>query len=93
MMQAYSSVFTPRAPSGEGLAGPSREVTVARAELLRLPACRGLRIACLSGCAWLTIERQWQDIVLERGEVLVLNDKAPVFVSGLPEARLRLTPA
>lgn len=92
MMQARAERTVPRVavPWKTGGAREPREFTLDKAALLELPRARGWRVECLSGRAWLTIDGELQDIVLEAGEVLTLVRQAPVFVSGLPQATVRV---
>jgi hypothetical protein len=45
-----------------------RPVALPRGTIVTLPDAAGLRIACLRGCVWLTVDDDPRDIVLERGE-------------------------
>src|SRR5437016_2059120 len=45
-------------------------------------ACR-THIACLAGTAWITIDRDPRDVVLERGESFVVDSNANVVVTAL----------
>lgn len=88
--QAHRTVSRLVAPWKTRVAMQSCEFTLGRAALLQMPSGQGLRIECLNGCAWMTIDGELQDIVLEPGDVLTLGRHAPVFVSGLPRASVRV---
>lgn len=88
---AYLSVFVPFDRAAWCTEPPYREAALDREALLRLPAGRALSIECAQGCAWITIEGQSEDIVLAGGEALVLERHARVFISGLPEASVRIS--
>ena len=45
-------------------------------------ACRA-RIACLAGSAWITIDGDSRDLVLERGESFVVDSNANVIVAAI----------
>ena len=45
-------------------------------------ACR-VRIACLAGTTWITIDGDPRDVVLERGESFVVDSNADVIVTAL----------
>ncbi|HEX2539661.1 MAG TPA: DUF2917 domain-containing protein [Caldimonas sp.] len=48
----------------------------------------GTRLECLSGRAWITLDGDLRDVLLERGESFVVDRKAPVmvFAVGAPAA-------
>lgn len=50
------------------------------------------RIACVSGCAWITQEGDPNDVVLRAGESLHVEAAGAVVLQGLPRARLALRP-
>lgn len=88
--QAHRTVTALMAPWKPGAADEQREFTLSRAALLQIPGGPGRRIECLNGRAWVTIDGELQDIVLEPGDVFTPGRHASVFVSGLPEASVRV---
>lgn len=50
---------------------------------LRLAGARGTRVRSMAGTLWITTDGDHRDLVLERGESLVIDSDAPVLVSPL----------
>ena len=63
-------------------------VNLARHQTLKLTQARDTRLSVAAGLAWVTIDGQLRDIVLERGDSFVVdsNEKVVVFALDGPAA-------
>lgn len=68
--------------------------SIARQQILRLPAALGQRIECLEGCVWITMDRDRRDVVVAAGEVFTADRHQRVLVHALQPSCVRwLRPA
>ncbi|HET9821422.1 MAG TPA: DUF2917 domain-containing protein [Burkholderiaceae bacterium] len=71
-------------------AAACERVTLARRELLDVPAPRGRRVTCHHGRLWLTFEGCRADIVLEAGDTHRCRERGRLVVQALRDAIVEL---
>ncbi|WP_298931910.1 DUF2917 domain-containing protein [uncultured Ramlibacter sp.] len=65
---------------------------LARRALYSLPDAAGLRISCLAGSLWITLDDDPRDIVLEAGRSLDVDAHRRAIVYALEASQLRVAP-
>jgi hypothetical protein len=65
---------------------PNARLTLAHNQMARLVSACNTRVECLSGVAWITVDGDPRDVVLSRGESLVIESAAPVIVHAIQGA-------
>ncbi|MBI3369686.1 MAG: DUF2917 domain-containing protein [Burkholderiales bacterium] len=65
-------------------------IALQRGELRHLPHAQGLRVECLTGSLWLTIDGDPRDIVLSPGEGFTVDRRGDVIISALDASRALL---
>lgn len=53
----------------------------------------GLRVECLAGCVWITLDCDVRDTVLEAGESYCANRQSRALVHALTSSNIRISPA
>lgn len=53
---------------------------------------RGLRLECLEGCVWITIDGQPGDFLLRAGQTMTVTSDGLGLAEGMPTGLLRVTP-
>lgn len=53
----------------------------------------GLRVECLEGCVWITLDRDKRDTVLEAGESYSADHQSRALVHALVASNIRICPA
>ena len=53
----------------------------------------GLRVECLEGCVWITLDRDMRDTVLEAGESYCADRQSRALVHALAFSNIRISPA
>jgi hypothetical protein len=61
-----------------------------RDQLVALRDGRGVRVACLTGALWVTQERSKADVILERGQSLVVEHAGLTLITALRSSTLRV---
>ena len=62
---------------------------LAKSRVRRVPASRGRRVECLSGCLWITQDGDPRDVVLEAGQAFEF-DRDGALLSALDDSRYLL---
>ncbi len=68
-------------------------IQLAERKMLTIRDARDIRIECNEGMVWVTVEGQPGDFVLAKGEHLLIKNKGPVFIQGMPYALVKLVSA
>lgn len=76
--------------SGRSAAPSCATRSIARQQILRLPAALGQRIECLEGCIWITMDRDRRDVVVAAGEAFTADRHQRVLVHALQPSCVRL---
>lgn len=66
------------------------ELRLAYRQCLRLYSPSGASLECVSGCIWITHDRQREDHIVRAGECLPLDARGITVVSAMKDSRLRL---
>lgn len=55
---------------------------------LRLENARGLTLRCVSGCVWITLAGEAEDIFLHPGQEYVIRSRRLLLIEGIGEGRV-----
>jgi hypothetical protein len=69
---------------------PGLRLALARGEVLRLDAARGVDVACESGRVWITQERCARDVWLSPGESVHLHGRGLALLEADQAAHVRI---
>jgi hypothetical protein len=68
-------------------------IQLADRKMLTIRDTRDIRIECNEGMVWLTVEGQAGDLLLGKGEHLMIKSNGPVFIQGMPYGLVKLASA
>ena len=68
----------------------AKSLCLARGELLRLDAARGMSVSCESGRVWITQERDPRDLWLSAGESVHLSGQGLALLEAERHAHVRI---
>ena len=68
------------------------DLHLAHHALHSLPDAAGVRIGCIEGTVWLTLDGDTRDIILESGEAFTTPDHRRALVYALQPSRISLKP-
>ena len=71
------------------LLGQSK-LALERDQLVSLRGGKGVRVACLTGALWITQEHDKEDVILEPGQSLVVDQPGLTVIMALGSATLRV---
>lgn len=69
------------------------EHALAKGSTYMLQQPRGLRVECLGGCVWITLDSDTRDTVLEAGESYCADHQSRALVHALAASNIRISPA
>jgi hypothetical protein len=87
---AQRSLEPPPAPASNRPMCSDDFLSVPRDDPVRYVCPADVRVHCLSGTAWITIEGDTRDIVLQAGQCHAASRRDRLFVNGLPRCELRI---
>jgi hypothetical protein len=68
-------------------------IQLAERKMLTIRDTRDIRIECNEGMVWLTVEGQAGDLLLGKGEHLLIRSNGPAFIQGMPYGLVKLASA
>jgi hypothetical protein len=67
------------------------EVAVVSGHPYRLTNRRARKITCVAGCAWITVHRSSQDLILSSGQVTNVEGERDVLITGMKSCVVKIS--